>query len=131
MKKESHNEEIQRLCEKGGEGLQSAQANLKQNFLDTAVSRAYYSMFYYAQALLLTKDLRYSRHTGVISALGEHFVKTGLLDAGIHKLLMDAFELRATGDYDYMTKVSLNETQRVVKDAATFIQAIRSLLPPA
>ena len=35
-------------------------------------------MFYCAQAMLLTKNLSFSSHKGVISAFGEHFVKTGV-----------------------------------------------------
>jgi uncharacterized protein (UPF0332 family) len=120
-------EEIKRLFQKGDENLVAAEANLGQGYIDTAVSRAYYSMFYCAQALLLTKDLRYSRHTGVIAAVGEHFVKPGLLKPEIHRLLVDAFELRGAGDYDYMTEVSREDAARLIQDAGAFIEVLKTL----
>jgi len=123
--KPQREEEIKRLLQKGQENFAAAKSNLEQSYRDTAVSRAYYSMFYYAQALLLTKELRYSRHTGVIAGIGEHFVKPGLLKPEIHRLLVDAFELRGMGDYDYMTEVSLEDAARVIQDATVFSEALK------
>lgn len=40
-------------------------------------SRAYYAMFYLAQAFRLEKQLEFSSHAGVISAFGREFGKTG------------------------------------------------------
>lgn len=36
---------------------------------DFAISRAYYAMFYVARALLLTRDVRRSKHSDVLAAL--------------------------------------------------------------
>ena len=36
-------------------------------------------MFSYAEALLLTKGLSFSKHSAVIENFGKHFIKTGLL----------------------------------------------------
>ena len=37
-----------------------------------AIGRAYYAMFYIAEALPDEKDLRFSKHSGVHGAFGEH-----------------------------------------------------------
>lgn len=42
----------------------------KNGLYDFAVSRAYYAMFYIAEAFLLGQDLSFSSHAGVISAFG-------------------------------------------------------------
>jgi uncharacterized protein (UPF0332 family) len=44
---------------------------------DFAVSRAYYAMFYAAEALLLRRSLSFSRHAGVIAALQREYVTSG------------------------------------------------------
>ena len=44
--------------------------------LDFAVSRAYYAMFYTAQAFLLRGQRRFSKHSSVIDAFGQEFRKT-------------------------------------------------------
>ncbi len=48
-----------------------------QGYHGFAASRAYYTMFYIAEAFLLGRELAYSRHSGVHAAFGERFVKKG------------------------------------------------------
>jgi uncharacterized protein (UPF0332 family) len=45
---------------------------------DFAISRAYYAMFYMAEACLLTKNLSFSKHSGVLSAFNQHFIKANI-----------------------------------------------------
>jgi uncharacterized protein (UPF0332 family) len=52
----------------------SALLNIQQQF--GAVNRAYYAIFYAALAILLTKDLGSSKHSGVLSLFDREFVKT-------------------------------------------------------
>ena len=44
-----------------------------------AVNRFYYAAFYAARALLATRELDSSRHSGVISLFQAQFVKSGLI----------------------------------------------------
>lgn len=68
-------EEIAAYLAKAKESIAAAKLLLSEEHCGFAAARAYYAMFYVAEALLLTKDLTFSKHAGVISALGEHFVK--------------------------------------------------------
>jgi uncharacterized protein (UPF0332 family) len=43
---------------------------------------------------------------------------------------MDAFELRSTGDYEYMEEISQREAEELLKDAEDFINEIKKRLPP-
>jgi len=54
-------------------------------------------MFYCAQAMLLTKNLSFSSHKGVISAFGEHFVKNRCLPERDREKVNRAFEKRQLG----------------------------------
>ncbi len=60
-------------------------------------------MFYAAQALLLTQDVRRSKHSGVITAFNEHFIRSGELPRRFFLMLRDGFEDRAEGDYGLAT----------------------------
>ena len=51
-----------------------------------AVNRAYYAIFYAANALLATKGLQRSKHSGVIAAFRQHFVKTGLIEVEFSRI---------------------------------------------
>ena len=79
--------EIKDLLEKSNRYLRSAELLLKDGDFDSCVSRCYYAMFYSAEAILLTKDLKASSHKGVISLFSEHFIKTGKLDKELGKAL--------------------------------------------
>ena len=91
--------ETKSLLEKAHQSLQAAD-NLRQDgFLDFAASRAYYAMFYIAEALLIEQGLSYSSHSAVIGAFGKLFAKTNKIDARFHRYLLDAQEARNVGDY--------------------------------
>jgi len=130
MKQVTVEEEIAKLTAKGDKNLQAAQDQLQKGYTDAAVSRGYYAMFYYTTALLLTKNLRFSKHTAVISAFGEHFAKPEIVPRHLHRTLMDAFELRSTGDYEYMEEITEEEAEELLKDAEDFINELKQHLPP-
>jgi uncharacterized protein (UPF0332 family) len=82
--------------------LQASRAILGQGFYGVAVTRAYYAMFYAASALLSSKGIARSKHSGVHSAFGEHFVKTSLIEVEYAKMLANAFDSRLDSDYDVL-----------------------------
>ena len=95
---------------------------------DFAAARAYYAMFYVAEALLAERDLRFSKHAGVHSAFGEHFAKTGLLDAKYHRWLIDAFDRRIAADYDVKAEITADDARVLAEQAKEFVSAARNFL---
>jgi len=57
---------------------------------DIAVSRAYYVMFYCAEALLDADGLTFSSHAAVVSGFGRHFAKTGRVPSELRRHLIVA-----------------------------------------
>lgn len=57
------------LIQKARASLDAARLLAKQGHFDFAVSRAYYAMFYVAEALLLDEGLVFSKHSAVIARL--------------------------------------------------------------
>lgn len=55
-----------KYIEQAGEKLHAAKYLLKGKYYNDAVSRAYYSMFYAAKALLSTRDIYPKGHKGVV-----------------------------------------------------------------
>ncbi len=111
----SVHEEVKGLLAKARQFINSAQILRQHNDLPSAASRLYYAMFYCAEALLLTKGLSYSKHGSVIAAFGQHFVKTGLLSADMHRWLQAAFNKRQIADYEplpSLTDVDIAEMEQ-------------------
>ncbi|PKN00278.1 MAG: HEPN domain-containing protein [Elusimicrobia bacterium HGW-Elusimicrobia-2] len=120
--------EIKGLIAKAQRRLNSAGDEFQKENYDFAVSHAYYSMFYCAEALLLTKELRFSKHSAVHSAFGEHFAKNGEIDPKLHRKLLDAFEKRSNGDYEYMIEITKEEAEKILRDAEFFVGEIKKKL---
>lgn len=62
------------------EALTGSQYNLDGGYYAIAVNRAYYAVLYAANALLATKGLARSKHSGTISAFRQSFVKPGTIE---------------------------------------------------
>jgi uncharacterized protein (UPF0332 family) len=91
--------EQQNLLQRARESLDAARLLLQQGYAGFAASRAYYTMFYVAEAFLLGQELSFSKHSAVIAAFGRQFTKTGQVPPEFHRYLIDATEVRHAGDY--------------------------------
>jgi len=116
--------EIKSLVEKAKKYLRSAEILLREGDYESSVSRTYYAMFYCAQAMLLTKNLSFSSHRGVISAFGEHFIKTGIFPKEMGRELNRAFEKRQLGDYEYTFVISKREAEEMLESGKKFVNEI-------
>lgn len=76
-------ESTQLLMLNAEETLNAAEALFKEDFLRDAINRAYYAVFYIAEALLNEKDLRFSKHGTVHGAFAQHYIKTGIFEKNI------------------------------------------------
>jgi len=56
-------------------------------------------MFYVAEAFLEGEGLSFSKHAAVISAFGKHMVRSGKVPKEFHRFLMEAQDVRQSGDY--------------------------------
>lgn len=70
-------EGILKIIEKSFRTLRSSRNALEDGDFETASSRAYYAVFHIMQATLLTKGLTFSKHSGVIGAFSQYFIKPG------------------------------------------------------
>lgn len=120
--------EIQKYLEKATDALETAIGLLENHRYPHAVSKAYYAMFYAACAVLRTKELDTSKHSGVQALFGFHFVKEGLIDPRYHSMLVKALEDRGIADYSIFTEVTESVSERRVRDATAFVEAMRHYL---
>lgn len=116
-------EEINSLLDKASKSQSAAQKLLESGYPSFAASRSYYAMFYAAEALLLTKDMAFSKHTAVVSAFGKYFVKTGIFSPDLHAFFREAFDKRAKADYA-LDEVSEEDARQMISNAGTFLQKI-------
>jgi len=120
--------EIETLIQRAERAITSAELLLKEGDLDTSVSRSYYAMFYVTEALLLTKELKFSSHKSVISLFGEHFVKASIFKSEMGKRLSKTFEKRLIGDYSFFPEIDDASAKEVLCWAKEFVREIKDYL---
>ncbi len=116
------------LLKLADENVAAAKLLLQNAFPAIASSRAYYAMFNAAQAMLLSKDLSFSKHSAVIAAFGRHFAKTGLVPTHLHRAILTAQEDRQAADYGGDRQVTHDDAVRHIRNAEDFVRTARTYL---
>jgi len=120
--------EINQLVSLAYEDIETAEFLFSGQRYRSCLSRAYYAMYYSAQALLLSENIETSTHKGVIKLINMHFVRTNQLDRTIFKLLSDAYDLRQLGDYSPNFIATSLSAREAIDNAQIFIDEINRIL---
>ena len=110
------------------EKLSAAADLLEKRHYKDSVSRSYYAFFTAARALLATKRLDSSKHSGVIALFNQHFVKSGEVRKDASKSLERAKLYREQADYGDFYIVSVQEAEAQIQSAREFIQEIETAI---
>ena len=113
--------EIRLYIEHARQMLEVATHNLDGGFYGSAINRAYYAIFYAANALLATQGLSRSRYSGVIASFRLNFVKPGIIEieyGGIYGRVMDD---RHITDYDVEVQIEPDRARADLDDAHLFV----------
>ncbi len=120
--------EFEALIKKAEKSLEASKELLKRGFYDFAAARAYYTMFYCTEALLLTKNIQVSKHSSLIALFGKEFIKTGEIPYKLYTSLVMAFNLRHEADYDVMLEVPKERAEEVIKLSEEFLEFTKEFL---
>lgn len=107
--------------------LAAARLLADNGFGAQAVSRSYYAAFYTAEAALLHLGETRSKHSGVVSAVGQLLVRERGVDERAGRRLRSLFERRSQADYG-LAEVSAEEARRAVDDAEVVVDVIDAWL---
>lgn len=85
-------------------------------------------MFYAAEAMLIGRGLSFSTHSGVLSAFGKQFVRSGEVSKEFHQALITAEQARIQGDYDIDEEFSEADAIRQLEKAELFLEMAKSYI---
>jgi len=120
--------EIELYLKRADNALQQARDNLDLGHYEVATSRAYYAMFYAASALLASKGISRSKHSGVHSAFAQYFVKPGLIEPEYSRMLVNAFNVRLDSDYEVKPSIDRALAEDILRDAQQFVKLATAYL---
>lgn len=125
------NAEIKALVEhrlrQSRDTLDAGRKLLESGYYRDAINRGYYAMFYAGLALLASRALGTSKHTGMLSLFGQEFVKTGLFSANVGRHLRQAFELRQECDYEDFVDPTREQAEEIIENAGKFLEETNAL----
>lgn len=121
-------DEIGELLDRSNDRLKAARHLLAGGHYSDAVSRAYYSMFFAARALLMAKGIEARTHRGLVGGIYEHYVRPGTLARDVAALLPAAMAARHEADYGFPDRATENEASATIGDADRFLSLSKGLL---
>jgi uncharacterized protein (UPF0332 family) len=119
---------VKTYLDAANEALAGGQFNLDGSYYAIAVNRAYYAVFYAANALLATKGLARGKHSGTISAFRQSFVKPGLIEPEYSATYGRLMDDRHVSDYDVDASVEPERAQSDIESARKFVARIETYL---
>jgi uncharacterized protein (UPF0332 family) len=120
-------ERIAAYMARAHQAIETGQLVMHHEDYITVVNRAYYAMFYSANAILATKGLERSKHSGVIAAFRQQFVKTGIIELRMSRVYGEALDERHTADYE-LEPLDFDTASRNLMHAVEFVTQIERYL---
>ncbi len=120
--------EVALYIEHARQMLDVAAHNLADGFYGSAINRAYYAIFYAANALLATQGITHSKHSGVIAAFRQHFVKPGLIEVEYSRIYGRLMDNRHVSDYEVQLPIDAQVAEDNLHDARRFVERIEQIL---
>ena len=114
--------------EKSKSTLDDAKKCFSQISLAATVNRIYYAIFYSVNALLISKGLASSKHSGVKSLFNREFVKTGIIDQRLNDFYSSMLDHRQESDYRDFIEFERSEVEHWLKLADEFVRNVENVL---
>ncbi len=124
---ESEAQIVNHRLERAGEALEEARLLADGARWNTCVNRLYYACFYAVSALLLSRSLSASKHSGVRSLFNLHFVKPGAVSRKLGAVYNDLFENRQKADYMDFVRFEADQVEPWIAQAELFVEEITIL----
>lgn len=110
------------------EVLRDAETLLNQDSFSSSVNRSYYAIFHALRAVTALDGFDSSKHSGVIAYINREYVKTGIFEKRLSKILDTAFRLREKADYDDFFIISIDAAKEKLLKAEEVICMVQPFL---
>lgn len=108
--------------------LEDAKILLNEKSFASSVNRSYYAIFHALRAVTALDGFDSSKHSGVISYINRNYVKEGIFQKQLSKILVTSFRLREKADYDDFFIISLDTAQEQLLKAETVMNEVGTYL---
>lgn len=114
--------------ERSGEDLRAAEVNHNAGLYKASINRSYYAIFHAIRAVNSLDGFDASKHSAVIAHFNQFFIHSGEFDCSIYKVIDGAYRIREKCDYSDFYLASKEDSARQLKQAESFLNAVREYL---
>ena len=114
--------------EQAAECLKASEIMLNAAMYKSAANRSYYCIFHAMRAVLAQDAFDSKKHSDVISAFREKYIKTKIFPIFFSDIIKQAFSNRGQSDYNDFFIISKEETVEQVENAKAFLAAIEAYI---
>ena len=118
--------DAQRLLRQAGTRLQEARALFEAGLYEGCVARSYYAAFSSARAMLASDSQFPKSHRGVLHEFGRRYVKTGIVQPGLHVTLARLESKRNLADYGSGTAITKADAVAAIGGAIEILEKATS-----
>ena len=122
------NDQIDSLLKKSQKFLRSAAVLYELEDFDSCTSRAYFSMFYAAQAALHTESKAPFSRQRIRSEFIDKFVHNGPLPERAAEVFERASELQEVADYAPTSAVSQTDAELILAESEAFVNSLTNMI---
>ena len=119
---------VKHRLNRANETLEETRDLVVNNRWHGAANRLYYACYYAVTALLTEHGHPARTHSGAIGLLGEHFIRTGIINKEYNKLYQKLFDLRLGGDYSDWIVIEEEDILPLLDPAERLIETIENLI---
>ena len=120
--------EVEKFLEKADATLEDAEKAYREEMLiSTVQNRIYYSLYYAAQAALISLGHDVGTHKGVKVKIGEEMVLKDLLDNEWGRFYAQQQTYREQADYQVDVDIERTDLEEFLEDSKTFIEEMKQV----
>lgn len=115
---------FQRSCE----DLNDAKLLMDAKSFKSSVNRSYYAIFHALRSVTALDGFDASKHSSVIAYVNRSYVKEGIFDKSLSKMLDKAYRLRECADYKDFEIISREMAEEQIQRAEKILTMIKTYL---
>jgi len=104
--------------------LKAAAISSDAGLFKDAANRSYYCIFHSMRAVLALENFDSKKHSGIISAFRQRYIKTGKFDSRFSDVIREAFDIRNDSDYEDFYFISKAEVLTQMENAKEFLDVV-------
>lgn len=108
--------------------LKDSQVLINSDSCKASANRSYYAVFHAMRAVLVFDEFDSKKHSGIISEFRKRYIKTGIFDAEISKIIDIQFSVRTHSDYDDFYVISKSATVSQLLEAEKMVAEVETYL---